>query len=114
VRRKQSGLIGRDLARMRPQRQRRSRLPAVALIGTLMAALALAALRIDLIRQGYDFAAAMRLEKELLEQRRVLTARVRGLRDPARLARLAQELGFERPDRVTEIELHDVSAGPRP
>jgi hypothetical protein len=101
---------------MRPQKPRRSRrLPAV-LIGvlTLMAALALSALRIDLIRQGYDLAAAMHEEKNLLERHRVLTARVRSLRDPARLARLAEELGFERPDRVTEIEMYAVSAGPRP
>ena len=114
ARRVWSALIGRDLARMRPSRRARSRLLPAALIGTLLAALALAALRVDLIRQGYDFATAMRAEKDLLERHRVLTAQVRSLRDPARLARLAEELGFERPDRVTEIHVHAVSAGPRP
>jgi hypothetical protein len=114
ARRVRSGLIGRDLAHMRPSRPARSRLPLLALIGVLMAALGLSALRIDLIRQGYDLATAMREEKDLLERRRVLTAQVRSLRDPARLARLAEELGFERPDRVTEIDAHAVSAGPRP
>jgi hypothetical protein len=86
----------------------------VALVGALMAALCLAALRIDLIRQGYALAAAMREEKELLEERRLLTARVRSLRDPARLARLANRLDFERPERVIEISPPEASAEPRP
>jgi hypothetical protein len=86
----------------------------LVLVGALMAALCLAALRIDLIRQGYALAAAMREEKELLEERRLLTARVRSLRDPARLARLASRLDFERPERVIEISPHEASAEPRP
>jgi hypothetical protein len=79
-----------------------------------MAALFLAALRIDLIRQGYALAAAMREEKELLEEHRLLTARVRSLRDPARLTRLAGRLDFERPVRVIEISPPEVPAEPRP
>jgi hypothetical protein len=114
ARRKQSGLIGRDLARMRERAAGRSRMLSVALIGALMAALCLTALRIDLIRQGYDLGAAMREERELLERHRVLTARVRRLRDPARLARLANDMGFERPVRVIELGAPDVPAGPRP
>jgi hypothetical protein len=86
----------------------------VALVGALMAALCLATLRIDLIRQGYALAAAMREEKELLEEHNLLTARVRSLRDPTRLARLARRLDFERPERVIEIRTPDVSAEPRP
>jgi hypothetical protein len=86
----------------------------VALIGTLLAALCLAALRIDLIRQRYELAAAMREEKQLVEEGRLLTARMRSLRDPARLANLAKELGFGRPDRMIEIAVPDVSAGSRP
>jgi hypothetical protein len=42
----------------------------------------------------------MQQERELLQERRELTARVRSLRDPSRLARLARERGFERPARV--------------
>jgi hypothetical protein len=112
--RKRSDLIGRDLAPIRREANRRSRLLPVALVGALMAALCLAALRIDLIRQGYALAAAMREEKELLEEHHLLTARVRSLRDPARLALLASRLGFERPERVIELSTPDVSAEPRP
>ena len=112
--RKRSDLIGRDLAPIRREANRRSRLLPVALVGTLMAALCLAALRIDLIRQGYALAAAMREEKELLEEHHLLTARVRSLRDPARLAQLARRLDFERPERVIELGTPDVSAEPRP
>ena len=107
-------LVGRDLAPIRRKMDRRRRLLPVVLVGALMAALCLAALRIDLIRQGYALAAAMREEKELLEERRLLTARVRSLRDPARLARLASRLDFERPGRVIEIGPPEMSAEPRP
>ncbi len=112
--RKRSDLIGRDLAPIRRAAKRHSRLLPVALVGALMAALCLAALRIDLIRQGYALAAAVREERELLEERRLLTARVRSLRDPARLARLASRLNFERPERVIELSTPGVSAEPRP
>ena len=112
--RRRGDLIGRDLAPIRRIVDRRRRLLPVALVGALMAALCLAALRIDLIRQGYALAAAMREEKELLEERRLLTAQVRSLRDPARLARLASRLDFERPERVIEISPPEVSAEPRP
>jgi hypothetical protein len=46
----------------------------------------------------------MKEERALLEERRELTARVRVLRDPARLSRLAEERGFIRPEQVLEIE----------
>jgi hypothetical protein len=112
--RKRSDLIGRDLAPMRLLAARRSRLLPVALVGALVAGLCLTALRIDLIRQRYDLAAAMQEEMELLEERRLLTARVRRLRDPARLARLAKSLGFERPDRVIELGTPEPAAEARP
>ena len=111
--RKRSDLIGRDLAPIRSVANRRRLLPA-ALVGALMAALCLAALRIDLIRQGYELAAAMREEQQLLEEHRVLTARVRSLRDPARLALLASRLDFERPERVIELGAPELPAEPRP
>jgi hypothetical protein len=112
--RKRCDLIGRDLAPIRSGASDRRRLLPVALVGALMAALCLAALRIDLIRQGYALAAAMREERELLEERDQLTARVRSLRDPARLARLARSLDFERPGRVIELPATEESAEPRP
>jgi hypothetical protein len=109
-----SGLIGRDLARTRLAAGRRHRLFPVALVGALLAALGLAALRVDGIRQRYALAAAMREEKILLEERDRLTAEVRSLRDPARLARMASRWEFQRPEQIIELDRAAVSAGPRP
>ena len=113
-RRRQVELIGRDIAGMPLRSSPRSHLLPVALVGALIAALCLAALRVDLIRQRYDLAEAMNSEKQLLEQKRLLTAQSRRLRDPARLGRLAAERGFVRPERLIDIESLDVAAGPRP
>jgi hypothetical protein len=117
-------LVGRDLAPLHRAEERRRRLLPVLLIGCLLATLGLTALRIDLIRQRYALAAAMREEKRLLEEQRTLTAQVRSLRDPARLAVLAAELGFERPAGVIQLPEaglpgrgvvgSDVALGPRP
>ena len=112
--RRQVELIGRDGAGTPLRSSPRSRLLPVALVGALIAALCLAALRVDLIRQRYDLAEAMNSEKQLLEQKRLLTAQSRRLRDPARLGRLAAERGFVRPERLIDIESLDVAAGPRP
>jgi hypothetical protein len=109
-----AGLIGRDLATTHLAAKRRHRLFPVALIGVLLGALGLAALRVDGIRQRYALAAAMREEKDLLEERARLTAEVRSLRDPARLTRLANRREFERPERIIELERPPVSAGARP
>jgi len=113
-RRQQAKLIGRDLAGMPFRSNTRNRLLPIALLGALIAALCLAALRVDLIRQRYDLAEAMKTEKQLLEQKRLMTAQDRRLRDPARLARLAAERGFVRPERLIDIQTLDVAAGPRP
>ena len=113
-RRRQVDLVGRDIGGMSLRSSAHSRLIPVALVGALIAALCLAALRVDLIRQRYDLAEAMNTEKQLLEQKRLLTAQGRRLRDPARLARLAAERGFVRPERLIDIEALDVAAGPRP
>jgi len=112
--RSQRSLIGRDLAAMHRDAERRRRRWIPLVVGGLLAALCLTALRIDLIRQRYDLAAAMSEEKRLLEERRLLTARVRSLRDPARLAERARQLGFERPAHVLLLDAPDVALGPRP
>ena len=96
-------LIGRDLARMRVLVPRRRRFAPLALLGTMLAALGLAALRIDLIRVRYGLAEAVREEKGLLEEHRAVRARLGTLRDPTRLARLAAELQLARPERVVEL-----------
>jgi len=96
-------IVGRDFAR--EQRGRRSLLRGAApyLVGAaVLVGLAVVALRNDLIRMRYGLTAAMQEERDLLQERRELTARVRALRDPARLVRLAEERGFVRPERVFE------------
>jgi hypothetical protein len=113
-RRRQVDLVGRDIAGMSFRSSPHSRLIPVAIVGTLIAALCLAALRVELIRQRYDLAEVMSTEKQLLEQKRLLTAQGRRLRDPARLARLAAERGFVRPEHLIDIESLAVAAGPRP
>jgi hypothetical protein len=102
-------LVGRDFAQPRARGSRwPAALPAL-LAGVLLAALALAALRVDLIRVRYGLGQAMQEEKDLLEQERTLRARVGSLRDPIRLARLAPRHGLARPARALEL-----SAPPAP
>jgi hypothetical protein len=96
-------LGGRDLARMRRRERTRHPVLPAALIGGLLAALFLAALRVDLIRIGYGMAAAVREEKALLEVRRGHTAALRKLRDPVRLMRLATAQGLKPPERSVEL-----------
>ena len=106
-------LIGRDLARMRVLAPRRRRFAPLALLGMLLAALCLAALRIDLIRVRYGLAEAVRKERSLLDEHRALRARLGTLRDPTRLARLAADLKLARPQRVVELSpLHGEEAQP--
>ena len=96
-------IVGRDFAR----EQRRDRfLPRGAapyLLGAaVLVGLGVVALRNDLIRMRYALTAALQEERDLQQERRELTARMRALRDPARLARLAEQRGFVRPERVFE------------
>lgn len=109
-RRAARSLVGRDLAPARWLVPRERRTLPLLVAGVVLAALALAALRIDLIRVRYGLAEAVSEQKALLEERRTLVARVRTLRDPARLARLARERGFVQPERVIEL----VSSEDRP
>jgi hypothetical protein len=84
-----------------PARKRRW-LPLAA-TGFLLAGLAVAALRVDLIRVRYGLADAVREEKTLLEEKRQALARMRSLRDPSRLARLASDRGLARPERIIDL-----------
>ena len=106
-------LVGRDFAGPRtPSRSLSRALPAL-LAGVVLAALALAALRVDLIRVRYGLGQAMQEEKQLLEQERGLRARLGSLRDPIRLAQLAPRYGLARPARVIDLPVAPV-ADPRP
>ena len=105
-------LIGRDLANDAP----RSRIPIWLIpgiaVGGVFAALAIAHVRVELIGQGYKRYSAVERVQALEEEQRSLTARVRQLRDPTRLAALAREMGLSRPDHV--ITLAPSGDEPRP
>jgi hypothetical protein len=96
-------LVGRDFAPV-PTGGRRPFRPIVTLtIGTVLAALLLVSLRVDIVRLRYAVAEAASEEELLLERQREMTVRVRELRDPARLRALASERGFTRPMRVITL-----------
>ena len=107
-------LGGRDLARMRPRERTRQTVLPAALLGGLLAALLLAALRVDLIRIGYGMADAVREEKALLEERRGYTADLRKLRDPVRLTHLAAPLGLKPPECSVDLPSPPGVADRRP
>ena len=96
-------LIGRDLAIDAP----RSRLPIWLIpgivVGGVFAALAIVQVRVELIGQGYKRYSAVERLQVLEEEKRNLTAQVRELRDPARLTKLAREMGLSRPDHVIAL-----------
>ena len=107
-------LIGRDFAHVGARRSGRLQLSsplAAALVGLLLAGLSLAALRIDILRLRYAMADAIATEKSLLEERRVENARATTLSDPGRLAELAEERGFVRPERVIDLRDLRVASG---
>ena len=98
------GLVGRDLALPAPPRSAGSRaLGPLLVAAALLAGLAVVAVRNEQLRLRYELTAVMQQERDLLQERRALTARVLALRDPDRLARLARERGFSRPSRVQEL-----------
>jgi hypothetical protein len=118
--------IGADLSGDADPRQTRALIPL--LIVALGVALAVAALRIDLIRTRYAVAAAMDEEQALLEEQRALIVRRRQLRDPVELAVQARQRGFRpasrifaMPDPASSLDtrstdrpsLPDVAAAPR-
>jgi hypothetical protein len=96
-------LIGRDLVNTAPRRQIPIWLIPGIVVGGVFAALAIAHVRVELIGQGYQRYSAVERLQALEEERRILTAQVRELRDPARLAKLAREMGLSRPDRVIAL-----------
>ncbi len=76
-----------------------------ALFATLvLLALAFSTLRGRIIELRYRVAQVVSEERALEEQRRVLTVRVRKLRDPRHLAEIAARRGFARPERVVDLE----------
>ncbi len=97
-------LAGRDWKR--PARSGRGShrglwLPLI--VGGMTAALFLVSLRTSILALRYDLDRALARELDLMSERRVATATLRELRDPARLARLARERGFVRPEKVLDL-----------
>jgi hypothetical protein len=72
-------------------------------LGGVIAALAIAHVRVELIQQGYQRVSDVKRHQQLEEEQRNLAAQVRELRDPARLAALAKEMGLARPERVVSL-----------
>ncbi|MFV1977757.1 MAG: hypothetical protein ACC649_00260 [Myxococcota bacterium] len=105
-------LIGRDLASNAPRKRIPIWLIPGVVVGGVFAALAIAHVRVELIDQGYKRYSAVERLQALGEEKRILTAHVRELRDPARLAKLAREMGLSRPDHV--IALAPPGNEPRP
>jgi hypothetical protein len=105
-------LVGRDLVNDAPRRRIPIWLIPGIVVGAVFAALAIAHVRVELIDQGYKRYSAVKRLQALEEEKRILTAHVRELRDPARLAKLAREMGLSRPDRV--IALAPPGDEPRP
>ncbi len=96
-----SAWVGVDFARDSPVRSTRAWLPLLTL--ALLVALAIAALRIDLIRTRYALARAAERERILIEEQRRLIVRKRSLRGPTGLAALAQDRGFAPIERALSL-----------
>jgi hypothetical protein len=97
-------LVGRDFARVRLSATgTRARPLRVLLVTAFACAFAIAALRIDILRVRYALGEAVSEEKALVLELRSRSAELESLRDPSRLAELAREQGFRRPDRLLVV-----------
>jgi len=85
-------MIGVDFANFGTRQPSKALLPLLVL--SLVVALGVASLRIDLIRTRYALAAAMADEKRLIEEQHELIVEKLQGRDPVELAVLARERGF--------------------
>ena len=95
------GIVGRDLSAFEKRGGPRRLVPLA--LAMLVAAIALVALRTEVLKLRYELARGLEREQELGAERRDLTVRMRQLRDPMRLAQRANELGFVRPQRVIDL-----------
>jgi hypothetical protein len=93
--------IGVDFSGENAPRRVRKLLPLLIL--SLIAALGVSALRIDLIRTRYAMADALAEEKALITEQRELILRRRQLRDPVELAVQARVRGFRPPTQILSL-----------
>lgn len=103
--------VERDYAPLRTRGRSTSRPWLVLAVGTLAAALLIASVRVSILRLRYQLSAAVTEETQLLERQRAVTVELRKLRDPARLHKLASELGFVRPERVIQLSVPAAGIG---
>ncbi|MEZ4332842.1 MAG: hypothetical protein R3F35_13860 [Myxococcota bacterium] len=99
--------VGVDLSNEPIRPAPRGLYPLLAL--AVVAALGVAALRIDLLRTRYAVSSAMARENALIEEQRQLIVRRRELRDPVALQIQARERGFRPPVHV--VSLPDPTLG---
>ena len=97
-----TGSVAGIRGRVRKERSLPRWVPIAIALG-LLAGLAVAALRVDLIRVRYGLAESLDRERAFLEERRTVLADVRSMRDPARLAGIAEGRGFGRPARIVDL-----------
>ncbi len=90
-------------ARRRPTTAAQTRWIAACIAAGVVAALGVVAMRNDLLRVQYGLARALEETRSLERERNAALARVREQRDPARLAQLARERGFVRPERIVDL-----------
>lgn len=96
-------VVGRDLSgsTRRPAASRSTWIAAV--LGCVVAALLLTALRLAILRTRYELGEATKQEEALLQRNRSATVELQRLRDPGRLRRLAQERGFGPPQHIVVL-----------
>jgi hypothetical protein len=88
-------------ARRKPGRRRTVWTPIFVVL--VLSLLALAALRVSILRNGYALGATLQRETELRERERSAAVAVRIERDPHKLRDLAARQGFARPERVIDL-----------
>jgi hypothetical protein len=87
-----------------PRRQPRRRLAWTPLFAAaVLSLLALAALRVSILRTRYALGATLQHETELLARERSVAAAASEQRAPQKLRESAAQLGFKRPERVIDL-----------
>ncbi len=105
-------LVGFDFTGTQRSKNTSRNLLVVLFVAILLPALSLVALRTEIIRLRYELADSVRTEQRVADTKRELTVEVRQLRDPARLNRLAVEMGLSLPQQVIQVNgsLHSGSS----
>lgn len=98
-------LIGRDVAHVRGRAGVPLRLTVLLMVIFAVAGLGIVGMRSDVMRIRYALSEAITEEKRLRLEYNESTVEMRKLRSPARVTRLAEELGFQRPERIIDLSV---------